>query len=544
MTALQTISDVSARWYVNEVLTHIPRVLTLQDRDPSSPTYGCFDRNYWHYRTQDFPSGMYQELSLPLAQIYALNLPGNRWYGQPRLRELAIAGVRYAARSAHMDGACDDYYPFERALGATAFAASAGAQTLLLLDERDPELLDFLAHRSRWLLARQESGQLSNHQALVALAAARTAALTGNKTLLDGARERLDVCLAWQHKEGWFTEYEGADPGYQTLTITFLAHLRAYFASEALDQALVRALRFAAHFLYPDGSYGGEVGSRNTCQVLPSGFERLASSIPECLYLAEGWLQGAMAGRRGYSDDDRIVSHWLHDLVDAYQLRTNRGVNPMDVWCPPQGRTSFEAAGLHVIREGDLSMVIATNKGGVFRVYRGKRLLRNDTGLVAITNDGTRLVSHGVAPDVDVIWEDRAVIVRGQFQYAPRQLASPMKQIIFRLGTCSVGRLAPNLIRRILQRSLITGKRHAPFAFERRIAWERDGGITVWDRIVAERGSAPRLARLYGSTDATSIYVATSNVWQEASCGTWEELEAAAETLRTTGACEMRWSYA
>ena len=33
--------------------------------NPHSPTYGCFDRNYWHYRIIDFPSGMAQEFVLP-----------------------------------------------------------------------------------------------------------------------------------------------------------------------------------------------------------------------------------------------------------------------------------------------------------------------------------------------------------------------------------------------------------------------------------------------------------------------------------------------
>ena len=472
-----------------------------------------------------------------------MHLPGNRWRKQPRLRELALAGVRYTARSAHRDGSCDDYYPFERALGATAFAASACTHALALLNEGDADLLAFVKRRSRWLLDRHESGRLANHQALVALAAARAGALTGDKALLAGARERLQLCLSWQHEEGWFTEYEGADPGYQSLTVTFLAALKEYVASEALDEALVRAVRFAAHFLYPDGSYGGETGSRNTCQVLPSGFERLASRVPEAAYIADGWLEGAVAGRRGYPDDDRIFSHWLHDMLEAYRLRLARGTGDVEAWHPPSGRTSFAAARLHIIREGNLYLVIATGKGGAFRAYHGQRLLRNDTGLVAVAEDGSRLVSHGVDPDAEVSWEDHAVVVRGRFQYAPRQLATPMTQIAFRLVNCTAGRLAPDLVRRILQRRLITGKHPAPFMFERRIAWGSDSRIEVRDRIVAEGHRAPRLVRLYGSTDATSIYVATSNLWQEASLGVWDDLAAAAETLHATGACEVTRSY-
>ena len=125
---------VPARHYLERVMAELPRALTLLDRDPSSPSYGCFDRNYWHYRTQDFPSGMYQELALPLAQAFAVPWPGNRFLGEPRLRELALAGVDFAARSAHADGSCDDYFPNERALGATAFAAAACAEALRLLE--------------------------------------------------------------------------------------------------------------------------------------------------------------------------------------------------------------------------------------------------------------------------------------------------------------------------------------------------------------------------------------------------------------------------
>ena len=65
--------DVFAR----EALALIPKILTLQDRNAHSPTYGCFDRNYWHYKIIDFPSGMAAEFVLPLALVYALNIPGN-----------------------------------------------------------------------------------------------------------------------------------------------------------------------------------------------------------------------------------------------------------------------------------------------------------------------------------------------------------------------------------------------------------------------------------------------------------------------------------
>jgi hypothetical protein len=524
---------VPARFYLDRVLAELPRALTLLDRDPSSPSHGCFDRNYWHYRTQDFPSGMYQELVLPLAQLHALSFAGNRWYGEPRLRELALAGIDFAARSAHADGSCDDYFPYERALGATAFAAAAAAEALWLLGDRDPARLAFLRRRCEWLLGHDESGRLTNHHALVALAAARTARLVDDASLREGARARLSRCLEWQHAEGWFPEYEGADPGYQTLNIAFLAALAEILPSPELDAALDRATGFAAHFLHPDGSFGGETGSRNTCQVLPSGFERLAARSSVAGWLADGWLAGAAAGRAGHPDDDRIFGHWIHDFVTAHLARWGRRGAPAPRWSPPPGRTSFPAAGLHVIRDDEWTLAVATGKGGVLRACRGEKLVLNDTGLVARAG-AERWVMHQIDPEAEVRFEERALVVRGSFQRAPRHLPTPLRQVAFRAVNASVGRAAPDLLRRLLQRVLITGKRPAPLRFERRIAWG-GGKLEVSDRLEAVSEEARRIDALWASSDATSIYVATSNLWQAASLQGWEPLHDAAEALRRDG---------
>ena len=101
--------------FAREALAQIPKILTQLDRNRHSPTYGCFDRNFWHYKIIDFPSGMSQEFVWPLALAYDTNVPNNPFYRQPIIREFVEAGILYAARSAHADGSCDDYFPYERA---------------------------------------------------------------------------------------------------------------------------------------------------------------------------------------------------------------------------------------------------------------------------------------------------------------------------------------------------------------------------------------------------------------------------------------------
>ncbi len=133
--------------YVELALPYIPRLLHLVDQNPYSKTYGCMDRAFWHYRTMDFPCGMSQEMVLPLALVYANEYPGNRYKGVERMREIAEAAVRFMASSSHNDGTCDDYFPFERAMGALVFSLYSASETYQVLEMKDDEVLDLFTRR-------------------------------------------------------------------------------------------------------------------------------------------------------------------------------------------------------------------------------------------------------------------------------------------------------------------------------------------------------------------------------------------------------------
>ena len=76
--------------YAARALAAVPRLLGAVDRNPFRATHGCFDREHWHYRASCFPSEMHQEAVLPLALVCVTRMPGNRWHGDRRVRELAI----------------------------------------------------------------------------------------------------------------------------------------------------------------------------------------------------------------------------------------------------------------------------------------------------------------------------------------------------------------------------------------------------------------------------------------------------------------------
>ncbi len=74
--------------YIPIVLTIVPRLLSNLDRDPQSPTYGCFDRNHWLLKIRPFASAVVQQGCLTLALVQRNNFDGNIYFGNRTIKEL------------------------------------------------------------------------------------------------------------------------------------------------------------------------------------------------------------------------------------------------------------------------------------------------------------------------------------------------------------------------------------------------------------------------------------------------------------------------
>lgn len=491
------------------VLPEVPKLLTLLDRTPVSRTYGCFDRTYWHYRMIDFPCGMSQEFVLPLALVWSMpELPGNRYAGNPQVREWILAGIRYAARSAHPDGSCDDYYPFERAAGAAAFSLFAILEALAILGiGADEEIDRFLKLRARWLAAHLESGRLSNHEALIVSCLDRAEQRFPGEGFEAALQQRLARLLSWQHEEGWFDEYGGADLGYLSLTIGLLADLDRRRPDLGLRPPLARAIAFFAHFVHPDGTVGGEYSSRSTLNFFPFGFEIAGGWNAAALAVNDGALRPILERRTPCYSDDRIIAHHLWGW-----LLTLRNVSPNrpPAAPPPAGRTWFPGCGLLVDRRGEGMLVAALSRGGVYKYFSGGRLVTSDTG-ITLRQNGRAAVTHLGGSSVGV--EPLRLESAGRMAFAKGARLTPAKNVALRLLMLSVGRFFPDLVRRLLQRVLVTGKSEAPFRYRR--SFEATGaGWVVRDEVVAEAGwEDVDLAGISGSQ--TSITTIMARVYQE-----------------------------
>lgn len=528
------------RRYSDAALRSIPKLLQLIDRNPYSPTYGSFDRSYWHYRTMDFPCGMSQEFVLPLALAYRHPFPDNPYLAKDRMRELAMAGVDFARRSAHPDGSCDDYFPYERALGAMVFSLYAMTETCLVLDEKRPEHLEFFARRGEWLLHHNESGQLANHQAFAALALQNVHMLTGDDRFAKGRDAYLDIVASWQSREGWFQEYEGADPGYHSCSISFLGKLMGKVRGTATEDRIIGMLRpavdFAWHFMHPDGSYAGEYGSRNTYHFYPHGFEVMAPHEPKAGQIADQFLKLSLPrGSRYFNEDDRMCAHYVYDWFQSYlDFCPDRPAQTLNE--RPDFTRHFPEARIIVRKTPRYYAVLSLAKGGVLKVTNEAGPVYSDTGLIGRLSDGRVLVSHLVDDYAIKVESDRTPViasVAGQMCERKSKLPTPAKQILFRMLNLTLGRFASNLLRKILQKILITGKPRTDYRFSRKFTLGEDR-IEIEDSIQRPMGSVEFVSLHLGS-DATSIYVANSNVYQESVLLPWQDLGAIVPELNSRG---------
>jgi len=506
--------------FAREALAQIPKILTLGDRNPHSPTYGCFDRNFWHYKIIDFPSGMAQEFVLPLALAYETNLPDNPYYQQESIQEWVRAGILYAARSAHADGSCDDYFPFERAGGAAAFSLLAGLESYRRLKLEDDRMIRFFSQRANWLAHHQESGQLTNHQALIVLCLEILSRLVNSSDWDRAKVQRLEKVLSWQNSEGWFQEYEGCDPGYHTLTISCLAWIYEFNPDPRIQEALTKAVNLAAEFIHPDGSFGGEYTSRNTYNYFPDGFERVGSWLPIGLTVNDRFLQGLANGKAPCYADDHILGHHTWNYLLAWQ--NSVGDRP-SIPPRPNEQIWFKNAKILIDRRQNTELYLALNKGGVFKLFRDGKLVASDTQFsLQVRQQGQikNAVGHLVG-DYSIEVEPNTITLRGNLGWAKQKQMTPLNLLILRVVMLTVGRFFPNLIRTLLQKMLIVGKTAAPFRFVRRLHWF-NGEWIVSDTLQADDWNNVITAGI--GADQTSIYVVMSRTFQAGQLQPWLDL--------------------
>jgi hypothetical protein len=502
------MSTSAATLYQWRILAEAPRLFGLLDRDPASRTYGCFDRPYWAWKFVDFPGSRFQEGVCVAAYLATTRFDGNPHFeAEPVVRWIAQA-IRFWTGLQHSDGSFDEAYPNERSLAATAFTAFYVSEALGFLGDRlDAETRararDTLARAGGWLERNDEShGFLSNHLAAAAAALTRIARVTGDDRFDRRSRYFVARILSHQSPEGWYDEYGGADPGYQSHGTFYLARIWQLGRDAELAESLRRANAFFARFLHPDGSLGGEYTSRNTQTYYPAAFEMLRPIDPAAGWIADVQLtaveSGAAAGLRGI--DAQNYFPCLNNLVFAALAAPEGGAPRLAPARPePTPFAWFPSAGLGRVERPGYVAFFGTSQGGVLKVFDRRRgaLLASDAGYLGRTTGGATVSTQYFDRARETVATDRTVETESRLQTSSRPVMTPWRFLGFRVFTLTVGRwpAVGRWLKKLLVHVLIYRRRAIPVRLKRTIVFE-DFAVRIRDRFEGDPAGLASLERV------------------------------------------------
>jgi len=519
--------------YLAEVEAALPRLLACFDTDPLSPAFGVGDRLHWAWKLIDFGNATFQGAAHGLARLAATGLAPD-WLPPARIAERIAEMTDGTCRLLAADGSLGEALPNEGSFCVTALVAN---DLIAAADLKEApvdaalrtRILDVAAPMVRFLVTHDEThGLISNHLATAALALYRWHLATGEPVDRRG-RMLLDRILDHQSDEGWFSEYGGADPGYQTLCTSYLAALHLVRPDLGLEEPLGRSIAFLCHFAHPDGSFGGLYGSRNTRVYYPAGIEALAGAHPEAAALA-AHMRAGVAARRTVTlaamDPPNLVP-MFNDYVWAAELAGSTadreaGDPPALPFGAPAFRRVFSEAGLLIDRGVTHYTILALRKGGVCYHFVTKPAAgrpssevvscRIDAGPVVEDPRGRLLQAQ--IPDDTASWADDGDCIRIPLVFRPiaNRLPRPRDFIVLRLLAMTVfhSGVLRERVKRMLVRLLIRGRRRGLWGGWRHVRLGAE--LTVDDRL---EGAVAAMTRRDPKRPFAAIHMASQGYWQQ-----------------------------
>lgn len=417
------------KYYEEELLRSMPLLLSAMDRCPVSVSSGCLDREYWAWATKEFANQDLQRAVLPLAYLYVTEVAGSPYCGAPALLDWICMAVDHWVGMQHAAGGFDHLYIHENSWMAAAFSLVDMLFSYRLLSPHLGETF-----KARWLGAMKKAGEylvasdethgfISNHRLGAAAALLMLANETRESRYGDRAWQLVDEVFSRQSEEGWFLEYEGADPGYETLGLHYLSVVCAEVGEdERILQAALKSLNFVSYFVHPDGSLGGEYGSRACPHFFPGGveyfavFDQTASAVAgECV---RGLVRGNSCGTR--DADIRNLIPLLTSYVRALQVMGASCENSAGIPFRREFDMFWPEAGIFIRSTRETYCIFSGSKGGVVFSFD------KASGELSHANCGYAGVLEGGQNISTLFWTSRPAFDCG---IAPRQESGPSKSL-------------------------------------------------------------------------------------------------------------------
>ena len=501
----------------------------MWNRDPASPSFGSFDRQYWGWKYKDFSDATLQ-YAVILACEYA-----RRSGATGALPQFLEGFVEYCAGIQHSDGSFDQCYPHESTPGViydilpaltyvrrSSFLESSTARARL--DKVIGAAVDFA------LRTDERHGEVANHLAEYAWELLDFAAQSGHEDARRRGEAYLERLLSlFDRDEGWFLEYNGADAGYQSRCLRYLCKIAALQRDAALWSVCAKAADFVATMLMPDCSLNPMLGCRSTALLYPSAFENLAAR-DEAWHGAAQRVRDAWRLRRVPMPSEIDFCNAIrlaHDAMDAAG-----GASELRQPAASDAARSLHLprAGIAVYASARRRVYVATRLGGAFGVYASDtngdwRLVREDAGYLLKSASKSRAWVTRAAGNGELReYGPAGCRIEAPFVRSLHDEVTPLRMLLLRALNLSLLRVQwlADFFRRLVVRRLISGAEAIPIRMERTIVLEGNA-VLVKDRL--SRGTAlSEPARLFACRRVTGAHMASARYFQPVELeGRWLE---------------------
>lgn len=317
--------------------------------------------------------------------------------------------------------------------------------------------------------------------------------LTGEEKYEKECKKLVEFFKKNQNEEGWFSEYGGADIGYLSLTLDYLA--KYYLKSKNGDvlPILEKGLDFLSNFIHPDGSAGGIYGSRNTSYIIPSGIEILANF---------SFLAGKMSSVLRESirnncithpetmDDRYLIQNGYNYLEASLQFKKRNPFNEDSAGNLPSFSFNdkyFPRAGFLIKSSPALYCIVNCQKGGAFYCYdRLEKISIYNSGILLRRKEKSYSSSWISGQNEIIISQDnKNILIKGRLQKAAEHRPTTFRFVVLRI-LLGLGQFAPYFtvfMKSALRNLLISRKNPSSFYFER--SFNIDNNVLIKDRFSA-----------------------------------------------------------
>lgn len=465
---------------------NISKLINLYNLDPMAQSHGYGDRLYWGWKVRDFSNATLQGGVHALAIALQLHIVKEQDFVLEVIDKAILAVNRIKDKS----NSVVEAYPNEQSFCVTALVAFDILSTIDILGDKITDkkkktylsivkpLIHFIENND------EEHAIISNHLATGVAAIAIWNKFSDVKSTRH--QELLDIIYHHQSEEGWFKEYEGADPGYQTLCTYYLGVANRYLQDEKLAQSLNLSLSYLKYFIQPDGSIGGLYGSRNTEVFYPGGLAILAENNPTALAILSHLKTGLKEGVHILPQTIDIGNYI--PLLNSYaygawmESQMETLVNSEELPYTQSFEKDFVKSGIYLHSNAKYYAVINYKKGGTLKVFDKKTnsLDLEDGGWIAENSDKQWVSTQHVDDSLD--FSNREI--KAGFYKSNEAYPSPFQFLILRFLSITIfksNRLG-NIFKRVIVKMLMTGKNKIDGYVSRRFEFSPDE-IRVYEKV-------------------------------------------------------------